>query len=283
MGVIDVIILGLIQGFSEFIPVSSSGHLFLASRILDVDTQDSSINTVIIFLHIGTVLAAIFYYRKTLLEFILSILKKITNPKNLKAQDRFNIKLVFLLIVSTFPIGLSGVVFEKYVAEVYNESTLRPLVFTSAALTILGLYFLFLPSLLPHKRINYKNVKLRHAFIIGVFQIPALLYGISRSGMTISGAEFAGLKRKDALKYSFLLSIPVILGASIYEIILSGNVSLSEIKAEWDMILIGIIASFVSGYAAISFLLSFLKSQSLRFFGFYLIIIGILALVIIPT
>lgn len=279
MTIIETIILGIVQGATEFIPVSSSGHVFITYRLLDIDPESADINLVNMILHLGTFLAVLVYYRTKLISYVVSFFRVILNSKKAKSIDTFNTKIIFLLAVSTVPVGVVGLLFDEYVQDVYLEDSLRPLIFTSAALTILGIFYLFVPLFVSEKRINYKNISIKNALVIGFAQIFALFYGISRSGMTIVGGEFSGLKRKDAMEYAFLLSIPVIFGGIALEF-LTTDFTREQFTEQADVLILGLLTSFIAGYVSIEFLLTFLKTQTFRVFGIYCITIGILALLI---
>lgn len=249
------LILAVIQGITEWFPISSSGHLVLAEKLLSYDAG-------IMFdvaLHFGTLMAVFVYFGKDILDIIKELLKG-----NFKSE---NGKLGLLITVATIPAAIVGYFFKKYF-----ELSFESLLITGIGFAITGL-ILFIGSIeLKKKRVG-KEEKFGYgnAFLVGCAQALALFPGISRSGSTISSGLLLGLNEKNAMKFSFLMSIPVIFGANILEI---GNEKLSP-ELFWATLV-----SFVVGLTAMHLLFKYVLSsrKNLRWFGIYALILGIIVL-----
>ncbi len=240
-------ILGILQGLTEFLPVSSSGHLVLAQEFLGLNQPGISFEIV---LHLATLLAIIVYFNRELLE-IFDFSKGIKNS------------LFFRIVIGSIPAAIVGMLAENFL-EKFFEGTLWPSLFL-----ILNGIVLF-TTLLARERKN--DISLRDAFLIGIAQAFAILPGISRSGSTITIALLLGIKRSEAFKFSFFLSIPAILGASILKL-------RSGIIFEKDLIYAFILA-FVSGLIALLLLRKLVLRGKLAYFGIYTIILGVICLII---
>ncbi len=240
-------ILGILQGLTEFLPVSSSGHLVLAQEFLGLNQPGISFEIV---LHLATLLAIIVYFNRELLE-IFDFSKGIKNS------------LFFRIVIGSIPAAIVGMLADNFL-EKFFEGTLWPSLFL-----ILNGIVLF-TTLLARERKN--DISLRDAFLIGIAQAFAILPGISRSGSTITIALLLGIKRSEAFKFSFFLSIPAILGASILKL-------RSGIIFEKDLIYAFILA-FVSGLIALLLLRKLVLRGKLAYFGIYTIILGVICLII---
>ena len=270
MNFLKAIILGLVQGLTEFLPVSSSGHLVLGQHLFGFREPEILFDVI---LHMGTLVAVILvFYREIwslLLEFF-RLPKTLTQDGGAKTawRERPFFRLMLLIIVGLIPTGLMGVLL-KDVFESLFASTLA----VGIALLITGCV-LFLTSRAPASGRDISGFKTRDALAVGIAQGLAITPGISRSGMTISTGLFLGLDRELAAKYSFLLSVPAILGALILEIKdgLSGSFGPAELAA-------GFIAALVSGYLALVLLLRLVRKGRLHYFAYYCWCIGLAALV----
>jgi undecaprenyl-diphosphatase len=254
MSIFEAIILGLVQGVTEFIPVSSSGHLLIAHEIFG--TSDNSL-AFDVALHVGTLLALLLYFRADLID----LLKNLTT-KN--AQG----KLARLLILATIPAAIAGLLFSGYI-----DDNLRTPTVVAISLAFVGLIMLFADYKAKNK--STKQVSASQGMSIGFAQAIALIPGVSRSGITITAGLFMGLGRVQAARFSFLLAIPIIAG-SAFGILLkdSGNLS----AGNWQ-IFIGVTAAFISGLIAIKFLLGVISRFGLKPFAIYRIILSIIVLV----
>ena len=248
---LEILILSIVQGISEFLPVSSSAHLIIFSNIIDFS------NNSLIFdvgLHLGSLLAILFYFRKELLN--------ILNDK----------KLFNLLLIGSIPLILFGYIF--YTTGIINS--FRNLKIIAWTTLIFGLLMYFSDTFKIKKKIE-KDLTIKNILIIGVMQILAIIPGVSRSGITITAGRFLNFDRYDSTKISFYLSIPALMGASV----LSLKDAVNE-NIEFNFFLIiSIILSFIFSYLTIKYFLIYTKKFSLKFFVIYRIVLSIVIFLII--
>lgn len=245
MTVIQAIVLGAIQGLTEFLPVSSSGHLVIFQHLFDIKDTPLIFDVLV---HIGTLIAVFVAFWPD----ILAILKK---PFD---------KLTYLIIIGIIPAGLAG-----YLVAPYFETTFKSLLVVGIGLIFTGI-ILMVSEKYAHKRIGLKEAhetSYWDAIFIGLIQAIAIIPGISRSGSTISAGLFAGLDRDFAARFSFLLSIPVIMGAGLYE--LKGLAGVGMATVNIIPYTIGVITAAVFGYFAIKVVLRLVKNGRLSVFSYY--------------
>ena len=263
MTILEAIILVIIQGFAEFLPISSSGHLAVAGYLFGLD--DGNLLFIIV-VHVGTLIPVCIVYRKALWELIKRPFQKMT----------------LLLILGTIPAGVVGVFFSDIV-----ESALASMAFLAFGFIVTGTV-LIISDRMAKKRDasylkSYEQISHMDSIIVGIAQACAVFPGISRSGSTIAAALSRGIARDQAAKFVFLLSIPAILGGLVIYIarFVSGQAQLYDV----DFIVLGagFVASGLSGYLAINFMLAAIKKAKLRYFAFYVIglaaVIGVYLLV----
>jgi undecaprenyl-diphosphatase len=276
MDIIQAIILGIVQGLTEFLPISSSGHLVLVPKILGITYPNAasavSFDTI---LHLGTLVAVIGFFWKDILKIIMALLSSIRDIFNGKFKtglkdDSFK-KLTWLLVIGTIPAGLAGVLFQKQFEALFNS------------VIAVGFFLLITGILLwaaervktGHKKVD--DISFKNALVIGIFQAFAIAPGISRSGATISAGLFSGLERDLAARYSFLLSIPAITGATIVQI---KNIS-TVLEVNSLAIIAGFLTAVIFGYLAIAFLLRIIvRKRSLMIFAYYCWIVGAATLIL---
>ena len=270
MNIFSSIILGIIQGLTEFLPVSSSGHLVIFRDILGWHTSsDLSFDAI---LQLATAFAIIVYFWKDIFKLIKSFFN-IISKKAVEEKDRI---MIFAIIIGTIPAVIAGIFLEKYMETTFRSSLLVAFVLIAGSIVM---YFAEKFSTHTSGQAKGKELSIRKGLYIGLFQCLALVPGFSRSGATISGGLFSGLNREEAARFSFLLSIPIVLGSGLKkttEIYSSGQLSTDGIY-----ILIGAITAFLVGLLAIRFLLNFLKKHSLKIFIYYRIILAILIIILI--
>ena len=261
---LEFILYGLIQGLTEFIPVSSSAHLKVISLFLGIEDPGSSISAII---QLGSVFAIIWYFRSDLL-----LSSNSTYRKNL---DNFLFKKLFnSILLGTIPIVILGG-FIKLFIPYFFEKILRSNTLI-AIISLVMAFIMYLADTSNFKSINIKNHKYSNSFFIGLSQALAILPGVSRSGITISTALLLGWETKDAARFSFLLGIPAITLAGIIELISF----LTKFQSfNFFPLLVGIITTFLSSLLAIDFLLNYLPSNGLRIFIYYRVIFGIIILI----
>lgn len=254
---LDIVILSIVQGLTEFLPVSSSGHLNIASALLH-DYADESIPQdvleVNITLHVGTLFAVIVYYWHAIWRLL--------------GEHR---AVIGKLIVGTLPAVMIGLPLEKFAPQ-FLES---PLV-AGCLLPVTGVMLLWSTRLPPGER-QYDELSYRTAFLIGVFQGLAVLPGISRSGATIVGGLMMGLRRKDAAVFAFLLAIPAIGGAGVLQ--LRQMIEAEVTSTPWEVLLTGLACSFVVGFGALWWLVRLLEKGSWVYFAYWCIPLGLATIV----
>ncbi|ADL57628.1 undecaprenyl-diphosphatase UppP [Methanothermobacter marburgensis] len=271
MDVLQAIIIGIVQGLTEFLPISSSGHLVLVPEIMGVKSS-LAFDTL---LHVGTLVAVVTYFWSDIVHMIRSFISSLTdipggNFRNGIDEDPYK-RLAWMVLIGTIPAGLAGVLFKDFFESLFSS------------ITAVG-FFLIVTGLLlwSSERISAKireklpveKLGVRDSLIIGGAQALAIAPGISRSGATISAGLFLGFERELAARYSFLLSIPAILGAAIIQV--------KDISAGMDLLgasmIAGFVASAVSGYIAIKFLLKLIRERDLYVFAYYCFALGLLIL-----
>ncbi len=266
MDLFSILFLSVLQGISEFLPISSSGHLIIFSEFLNINFGADDLNTFIVYLHFGTLLAVLVYFRSLLKDTLLGSFK----------GEKDSLKLGFNIVLTSIPAVLFGAAFSIFIEDLLTREI--QFFIASGALMIVGVLFIFSEKLRGNEKIDsLEKISKKNAVIIGLFQALGIIYGVSRSGITILGARAFGLSKKASLDYAFFASIPVILGATLHEFISNLGVN-SEIP--FSTIVIGILISFISGYVSISFLLNYLKDRSLKTFGIYCLGFGFISLII---
>ena len=244
------ILLGIIQGLTEFLPVSSSGHLTLVAEIFGI-TENNLFTAVA--LHFGTLMAVIVYYFKDLV--------KLFRPENHKT--------IWHIVLATLPAGLVMLFINHKIETMFDSSKFVSFGFLITAIILLATDFI-------GKRIKEtKNITWKSALLMGTAQAFAVFPGISRSGSTISGGIIlASGERKQVADFSFLMSIPIILGSTLFEVV---SVDYSSIN--WIAIILGVIASFVTGYLAIKFMLKIIKKCNFKWFSLYLFFLFVITFI----
>lgn len=259
MTIIQALILGLVQGLTEFIPVSSSGHLILFHQWLGVHQSTQAGFLFDMALNIGTLSALVIYFRKDIWELINAVFDK-TNK---------HFRLAWLLVLATIPAAIAGFLLKSTAESAFRSSTL-----VACSLIIAGL--VMLSAEWYAKRIKSKtkldNVSTKQSLAIGLSQALAIVPGISRSGATITTGLFTDMDRVAATRFSFLLGIPIMFGA-IMDTLLTKS-ALSSVGDQKDVFIVGIIAAFISGLFAIGFLLKYLAKHTLDVFAYYRIVLG---------
>ncbi|MBM4403898.1 MAG: undecaprenyl-diphosphate phosphatase [Candidatus Cloacimonetes bacterium] len=255
MSFIMSVIVGIIQGLTEFLPVSSSGHLVLFQHFLGV--QGSKDITFEIFLHLGTVLAVLVFFRKTIWDLIAALFHWKGNVSS--SNHRHNRLIIVYLIMATIMTAMVYTFFGDPIKLMFSDPLLV------AIMLILTGVIVFVSDLVKDSGIPAFSMGFWRSILIGLAQSFAMIPGISRSGSTISMALASGIRRRDAAQFSFLLSIPAIIGANL--------VSLSDLvrldPAMLTKYLGGFVAAFVSGYLVIAALLALIQRSKLKYFAFY--------------
>ena len=263
MEYLEFILYGIIQGLTEFIPVSSTAHLKVISFLLGLDDPGTSLSAII---QLGSVFALIWYFRNDILKL------KNQSPKKISFY-LINVRLLRSIFFSTFPIVFLGgtiKLFFPYFFDKFLRSNL-----SIALVSLFMAFFMYIADSSTKGSISLNNHKYSDSFLIGFSQAFAIIPGVSRSGVTISTALISGWKRRDAAKFSFLLGIPAISLAAIVELISSFN-KLSSFT--FFPLIVGLISTFFSSLFAINFLLKYLSSNGLKIFIIYRVIFAVVIL-----
>ena len=259
MDAIQSLLLGIIQGITEFLPISSSGHLVLGKQILGVDVEPGITYEIVV--HFGSLCSILIYYKKIIWDLTASGFQFIKSPIQQKSDT--NIKLIGFILVSMIPAMAIGFTLKDQVEAVFSSPLL-----VSIMLIVTGI-ILFSTRFVGETR---KNVSLGRSFLIGIGQAFAMIPGISRAGSTISVALWLGVRREEAANFSFLMLIPVIAGAMLLEVTEIVEVGLSN--AAITNLVIGFFAAFISGYYSLKYLIIILKKKGFHFFAFYCWVVG---------
>lgn len=261
---VEAIGLGVLQGFTEFLPISSSGHLALAHYFLGETDESLSFD---VMLHLGTLAAVLFYFWADWKQVARSAVRLV---RYRRVQTDFD-RLTLWLLLATIPAALAGKLLEEQAATTFRSPWL-----VVAALAILGV-LLLIAERVGKRRLPMERLGLRGALTIGAAQALAIIPGVSRSGVTMTVGLFLGLTRESAARFSFLLSAPIIAGAGISQL-----PRLAGEQMEAGVLIGGFIAAVVSGFAAIWLLLRFIKTHSFAIFAYYrLALAGVVALLLV--
>lgn len=259
MNLIFTIILGVVQGITEFLPVSSSGHLILFRSFLNFEGSYGL--AVDALLQLATTFAILIYFHKDIFEITKNFFKKSENTKNEITVNK--------IIVASIPVVIVGLLIEKYMDTIFRNPLL-----VAGTLIIGSFIMLFTEKLYK----NRNQLNLKNSLIIGMFQVLSLIPGMSRSGMTISGALFSGISRETATRFSFIVALPILLGSGLKKLIdLRQNGYLFDHSLE---LFLGATTAFFVGLIAIHFLVQFLKKYKMNVFAYYRIFIASIIILI---
>ncbi|MBN2545501.1 MAG: undecaprenyl-diphosphate phosphatase [Spirochaetes bacterium] len=272
---IKALLVSIIQGFTEFLPISSSGHIFLSKFIINLDIDA----TFDVILHLGSLFAVIIFYRIEIYELIAGLFKKNIQSKlfNADLSKALVLKIWLLFIIATIPAVIAGYFLEDFF-DFEPSSTPKWYFLLLGSCFLLTAFFLILTKFIKKNNKKLVELSILDSLIIGIFQAIGVLYGVSRSGSTISSALYLKVNRVDAARFSFLLSIPLIIGASLLKIFkLIKNFKSDEIlmmsgSNYFLIMLIGIIGAFISGFIALKLLIKLIKTGKFWIFSIYLII-----------
>ena len=268
---LKVIILGIVEGITEWLPISSTGHLILVDEFMKLNMSDAFKEMFDVIVQLGAILAVVVIYFKKLLP--VDLVKKEDNSRK-PAWNKDKLILWCKILVACLPAAIIGLPFNDKIDELfYNAPTV------AVMLIVYGIAFIIVEKL--HKGKDFKindigSITFKTAALIGIFQVLALIPGTSRSGATIVGAMIIGVGRTAAAEFTFYLAIPVMFGASLLKLIKFG---FAFTAAEAAALILGMVAAFVVSIIAIRFLMGYIKKHDFTVFGWYRIILGILVLV----
>ena len=273
MTVIKAVILGLIQGVSEFLPISSSGHLSIAGQLMGMDPEASNLLSFNILLHVATLAAVFIVFRNDIWEMIkafFGMLGDLFSGKGLRLKEFTYRRLIIMLIAGTIP--------AVFAALFLGDIIENPELWQIGIFLIITAILLFLSEKLAGGNISLEEMSVKRAFCVGCFQGLGTLPGISRSGSTIVGGLFSRLEKSTAVRFSFLLSIPAILGALVLD--LKDMVGATTQTLSFMPVAVGMITAAISGYFSIRFLLRLVEKSKLSYFSYYCVAAGVFAIIL---
>lgn len=270
MNTIQALLMGLLQGLTEYLPVSSSGHLTIASTLFGIDGEENMLFTIMV--HVATVLSTIVILGGE----IWNIIKGMFGPLNNGAQglNRLNPdqRYVLNILVSMIPIGIVGVFFKEQVEAIFGSG----MTIVGICLLVTALLLTFSYYARPRER---ENISLGHAFIIGLAQAIAVLPGLSRSGSTIATGLMLGEKKSNMAQFSFLMVIPPILGEALLDVLKMVKGESLGAEIGWLPLTVGFLAAFISGCVACKWMIGIVKKGKLIYFAYYCAIAGVVSLI----
>lgn len=271
MTLFQSILLGIVQGLTEFLPVSSSAHLVLVPYFLGWKIPAEQVFIFDVLVQLGTLAAVIIYFWKMLWSVIRCMLAGIARGKPFA---EFEARLGWYLILATIPAGILGILIKDQVEAAFNSPTI------TGYFLLVTAVILYAAERLGRKNRNLESLGWLDALIIGLFQAISIFPGISRSGSTMAGGISRGLDRTSAARFSFLMSIPVMLAAGLIASL--DLTALPGVKAFLPIVLVGMLAAAVVGYLSIHWLLRFLTRRPLTIFAAYCVLAGLAAILIKP-
>ncbi len=260
MELLEALILGIVQGLTEFLPVSSSGHLEIVKFLMNDDSLAEQSMLTTVFLHFATALATVVVFRNDILHIIRSLFSPSGNTER---------SFVMFIIVSMIPAAIIGVFFDDIIETLFHKQ----IVFVGAMLIVTG--FLLLIS--ERLQSQNKDIGLKESIVIGIAQAIAILPGVSRSGSTIATALILGVDKAKAARFSFLMVIPLILGKMAKDL-LSGDFSQNMPSGMY--LVVGFAAAFLAGVAACTWMIKIVKRSKLSYFAYYCFTVGILVIIL---
>lgn len=258
MGIFESIILGVVQGLTELLPISSSAHLFLIPLFLNWNIPEYFD----VALHFGTLLAIGIFFFKDWISLLIGGFKQIKGEKSSEGR------MFWYIVLATIPGGIIGFILDKYAEDLLTKPTI-----IAIALIVMGI-LLYIIDKYSKSETDYENLSLKQTFLIGLSQSLAFIPGVSRSGVTMTTARLLKVDRESAAKYSFMLSAPIVLAAT----------ALKFKEFVFDLpFIIGVLSSFLVGILVIKFLLKYLQRGNFKIFAIYRVVIGLIVLISIFT
>ena len=269
MTIWDAIILGIVEGLTEFLPVSSTGHLTIASKMLGQQIDDPAITAFTAVIQFGAIAAVVLFMWKEIRRYAVGWFRGLRKPEY---RGEFDHRMGWFVIVGSLPICIVG-----FLAKGIIAGPLRSLWWVAGSLIVWS-FFMVAAERLGSKSRPLEKLTLADAIVMGLVQCLALIPGVSRSGATLVGGLFRGLDRVAATRMAFLLGIPALVGAAVFELpdALGGDVGLAPV-------LVGTLVSFVVGYASVAWLIRFVAKHSIEIFAFYRILLGVVILILLAT
>ncbi len=269
MDFIEAIVLGIVEGLTEFLPVSSTGHLTIVEKLLGLPIDDPAVTAFTVVIQMGAILAVVWYFRRDIWNITRAWITGVVRPE---VRGTFDYRMGWYVIVGSVPIVVVGVLGDSLIT-----GALRNLWFVAWALILWSVVMVAAERVGKQER-GERELTLRDSILIGVVQCVALVPGVSRSGATISAGLFVGLDRVTSTRMSFFLSIPALMGAGIKELptALSGDIPVAST-------IVATIVSFVVAYASVAWLLKFVAGHSITWFVGYRVALGVVLIVLLST
>ncbi|MBA3990622.1 MAG: undecaprenyl-diphosphate phosphatase [Propionibacteriales bacterium] len=269
MDFIEAIVLGIVEGLTEFLPVSSTGHLTIVEKLLGLPIDDPAVTAFTVVIQMGAILAVVWYFRRDIWNITRAWITGVVRPE---VRGTFDYRMGWYVIVGSVPIVVVGLLGESLIT-----GALRNLWFVAWALILWSVVMVAAERVGKQER-GERELTLRDSILIGVVQCVALVPGVSRSGATISAGLFVGLDRVTSTRMSFFLSIPALMGAGIKELptALSGDIPVAST-------IVATIVSFVVAYASVAWLLKFVAGHSITWFVGYRVALGVVLIVLLST
>ena len=269
MSWLEAVLLGLVQGLTEFLPVSSSGHLVLGQRLLGLEADGGIVFEV--FVHFGTVLSIVTVYHRRIVDLVKETFGALLRPSEVRARYGASADLRFVgyILITLVPTGIVYVLFKDSLEAAFDEPRL-----VCAMLLVTGL-LLLLTLLRPHPDGSLSPGK---AFLVGVAQSAAMIPGISRSGATICTALYQNVTPEQAANFSFLMLLPVVLGATLLKGL---EIAGGTVVIGWVPLLVGTLVAYASGVLAIRLMLDFVRRGNLQYFAYYCFAVGTAGLILL--
>ena len=275
MNLLEAIVIGIVQGLSEFLPISSSAHTTITGKLFDVipKNQPELWTAFIAVIQLGTLISVLAYFAKDIIHITSEFVRDNIKLRLKYSNQSLNSRLGWMIAVGTIPIVIAGLLLKNII----EGPITKDLYVIAGSLILFSIILAIAEKVAEHKR-DAKDLKMIDTILIGIAQAFALIPGASRSGTTITGGLFVGLKRSEAARYSFLLSIPAVFASGIYELYSIYPLLDTSMIANFTA---ATIAAGISGYLAIDFLIKFLKKHSTFIFIWYRIIIGVLIIILL--
>lgn len=261
---LKVLVLGIVEGFTEWLPISSTGHMILVDEVIHLNVTEDFKNVFLVVIQLGAILAVVLLYFKKLNPF---------DPDKSAGAKRATIHLWIKIVIACIPAAVFGLLLDDWMeAHLYNGYVV------SAALIVYGILFIMLENRnqyteFPIQRVT--QISYQTALYIGMFQVLSLIPGTSRSGSTILGAMILGCSRGAAAEFSFFLGVPVMFGASLLKLVKFG---FRFTGAELVYLLIGMVVAFIVSVYSIKFLMGYIRRNDFKFFGYYRIVLGVIVI-----
>ncbi|MBN1231697.1 MAG: undecaprenyl-diphosphatase UppP [Anaerolineales bacterium] len=268
MSLLQAAILGLVQGLTEFLPISSSGHLVIVPALLGWNIPEEQVFVFDVLVQLGTLVAVIVYFWKDLFDILSNFIKGLVQREPFATQEA---RIGWYLILATIPAGLGGLMIKDIIEESFSKT-----IYTGIALILTALVLIAAESI-GKQTVSMENITWKESLVMGFFQLFAVFPGISRSGSTITGGMISGLKRSASARFSFLMSVPVMLAAGLLAVL--DLFQVPDLNLFILPLLIGFVVSAIVGYLSIRWLLAYLVNHQLWVFSIYLFIVGSITLI----